>query len=116
MKSILKIAVEAMITVSLIALLSLLIALVYGLLSLLSPSQAATPTPAQIPAVINALPHAREARSTAKDAPQLVNADYNAMTTRELRPLAKSRKIPRWNKLTKEQLIAALSAKAQSNR
>ena len=111
MKSILKIAVEAMITVSLIALLSLLIALVYGLLSLLSPSQAATPTPAQIPAVIHALAPARVARSTAKDAPQLLDAPvYQAMTTRELRPLAKARKIPRWNKLTKEQLIAALSA------
>lgn len=109
MKSILKIAVEAMITVSLIALLSLLIALVYGLLSLLSPSQAATP--AQIPTAIHALAPARVARSTAKDAPQLLDAPvYQAMTTRELRPLAKARKIPRWNKLTKEQLIAALSA------
>lgn len=104
MKSILKIAVEAMITVSLIALLALLVALVYGLLSLLSPAPIQSVIPAEIP-MIQVLSPARAALRAAHDEP-----NYSEMSTRELRPLARDRKIPRWNKLTKSQLIAALSA------
>lgn len=112
MKALFKIAVEAMVTVSLIALVSLLLALVYGLLSLLSPAPSQSATPAQIAMLtINALPPAKAAQSTAKDAPQLVDQpNYKAMTTRELRPLARDRKIAKWNKLNKQELIAALSA------
>lgn len=105
-KKLFAIAVEAIAYASLIALLALLIAIVYGLLSMLSPAPSEAATPAEIPPLtIRALPPARAVLSAAKDVP-----DYGQMTTRELRPLARDRKIPNWNKLTKQELIAALSA------
>lgn len=101
-KKLFAIAVEAIAYISLFALLALLIAITYGLLSMLSPTPA---TPAEIPATVRILSPARAALRAAHDVP-----NYSEMSTRELRPLARDRKIPRWNKLTKSQLIAALSA------
>lgn len=130
-KSFFAIAIEALVTVSLIALLGLLTALVYALLSFLSPAtatQAATapqmteptaqPLTSAKPALastIYALPEAKEApkletEPMTETVTQTDKPDYAKMTTRELRPLARDRKIAKWNKLNKQELIAALSA------
>lgn len=131
-KSFFAIAIEALVTVSLIALLGLLTALVYALLSFLSPAtatQTATapqmtePTAQPLTSAKPALASTIYALPEAKEAPKLETEpmtetvtqtdkkpDYAKMTTRELRPLARDRKIAKWNKLNKQELIAALSA------
>lgn len=122
-KSFFAIAIEALVTVSLIALLGLLTALVYALLSFLSPAtatQAATapqmtePTAQPLTSAKPALASTIYALPEAKEAPKLetepMTDKYAKMTTRELRPLARDRKIAKWNKLNKQELIAALSA------
>lgn len=122
-KSFFAIAIQASIYVSLIALLGLLTALVYALLSFLSPAtatQAATapqmtePTAQPLTSAKPALASTIYALPEAKEAPKLetepMTDKYAKMTTRELRPLARDRKIAKWNKLNKQELIAALSA------
>lgn len=106
-KKLFAIAVEAIAYVSLIALLGLLIALVYGLLMMLSPQvKAADHLPAVGQVVI--IPPVRAALRAAQDAPELV--DYGSMTKVQLRKICRDRSVPFWNKLTKAQMIAALSA------
>ncbi|MBD2190017.1 Rho termination factor N-terminal domain-containing protein [Pseudanabaena mucicola] len=134
--TIFKIAVEALITVSLIALLGLLTALTYALLSFLSAeptpqplltSQRETPeiTVKHLTATNPELPDATVALSSAKAAPKLKAEVKEAkteiiasaptkpltkMTVQELRPLARDRKIPNWRKLKKKELLFYLTA------
>jgi hypothetical protein len=123
-KSFFAIAIELFVTVSLVALLGLLIALVYALLSFLTPAtapQAATlqlteapleltaATPVLAP-TIYALPAAQSAPEIVTETPEETITDYAKMTVKQLKPLARDRKIPNWTKLNKKDLIAALSA------
>ena len=134
--SIFKIAIEALVTVSLIALLGLLTALIYALLSFLGTeptpqslltSQVETPevTVRNLTATNPLLPDATEALPSAKAAPKLkavvkeakteiiaevATKPLTKMTVQELRPLAKERKIPNWRKLKKKELIFYLTA------
>jgi hypothetical protein len=129
-----EIAIEAIVTISLIALLGLLTALVYALLTLLSP---ATPTPQfQAPQTTAKNPTATKPTSAAttfalssvktapkleaetkEESPQLIpevatnpKTDYRKFTLKELRPLAKDRNILNWKTLKKNELITAISA------
>jgi len=130
--SIFKIAVEALVIVSLIALLALLTALFYALLSLLGTE----PTPQSLPISHIEIPETTVKHLTAtnpllpalplaKAAPKLEEAVKEAkteiittvatkpltkMTVQELRPLARERKIPNWRKLKKKELIFYLTA------
>ncbi|ELS30212.1 MULTISPECIES: Rho termination factor N-terminal domain-containing protein [Pseudanabaena] len=134
--TIFKIAVEALITMSLIALLGLLTALTYALLSFLGAeptdqslltSQTETPevTVKNLTAPNPVLPDATVALPSAKAAPKLkamvkevkteiiaevATKPLTKMTVQELRPLAKERKIPNWRKLKKKELIFYLTA------
>ncbi len=131
--SIFEIAIEAIVTVSLIALLGLLTVLIYALLSFLNPETTQSVLVSQIPihevtkknliAINPALPVKTFALISAKSAPKLkeekpeiiVEVDiklinYRKMTVLELRPLARERKITNWKKLKKQELITALNA------
>ncbi|WP_055077417.1 Rho termination factor N-terminal domain-containing protein [Pseudanabaena sp. 'Roaring Creek'] len=134
--SIFKIAIEALVTVSLIALLGLLTALTYALLSFLGTeptdqslltSQGQTPeaTVKHLTATKPELPDAMEALPLAKAAPKLkatvkevkteiiaevATKPLTKMTVQELRPLAKERRIPNWRKLKKKELLFYLTA------
>ena len=134
--SIFKIVVEALVTVSLIALLGLLTALIYALLSFLGAepttqslltSQVETPevTVRNLTATNPLLTDATEALPSAKVSPKLkavvkeakteiiaevATKPLTKMTVQELRPLAKERKIPNWRKLKKKELIFYLTA------
>lgn len=134
--TIFKIAVEALVTVSLIVLLGLLTALVYALLSFLGTeptdqslltSQIETPevTGKNLTAPNPLLPDATVALPSAKAAPKLkaevkeakteiitevATKPLTKMTVQELRPLAKERKISNWRKLKKKELIFYLTA------
>jgi len=127
-------ATEAIVTISLIALLGLVTALTYALLSFLGnePTPQSLPT-SQVPTsevtvkhltATNPLP-ATVALISAKAAPKLESATKEAnpeiiaeiatkpitkMTVQELRPLARERKIPNWRKLKKKELIFHLTA------
>ena len=128
-----KTAIEAVITISLIAIMGLLTALIYALLSLLGneptnqsllTSQIEAPeTRVQKPATIKARPETTAALTSAKAAPTLetvpevkteiiastTNKPLSKMTVQELRPLARERKIPRWRKLKKKELLLYLT-------
>lgn len=108
--SILAIAIQATLYIGLIALLGLILALAYAVQSFLAApisEPLTTPAPVSAPAISAAKPVLAEAKA----APNLNDdKDYAKMTTRELRPLARDRKIPNWKKLNKNELIAALSA------
>ena len=128
-----KTAIEALITISLIALLGLLTALIYALLSLLGneptnqsllTSQIEAPeTTVQKPATIKARPETTAALPLAKAAPTLKAVPeakteiiasattklLTKMTVQELRPLARERKIPNWRKLKKKELLLSLT-------
>lgn len=132
--TIFKIAVEVLATVSLIALLGLLIAIVYALLSFLgteSTNQSLINPQMQTPeATVSHLTATNPLIATAKAAPKLetvvteVKAEtiktetilaiatkpLTKMTIKELRPLARERKIPNWQKLKKKELIFYLTA------
>ena len=134
--SIFKIAVEALVTVSLIALLGLLTALTYALLSFLGTeptaqslltSQIETPevTVKHLTATNPLLPDATVSLPSAKAAPKLkatvkevkteiiaevATKPLTKMTVQELRPLAKERRIPNWRKLKKKELLFYLTA------
>ena len=128
------IAAEAIVTISLIALLGLVTALTYALLSFLGNE----PTPQSLPTsqvatsevtvkhltATNPLP-ATVALISAKAAPKLKSTTKEAspeiiaeiptkpltkMTVQELRPLAREHKIPNWRKLKKKELIFHLTA------
>lgn len=133
-QSLIEIATEAIVTISLIALLGLVTALTYALLSFLGneptpqsllTSQMSTPeaTVKHLTAT-NPLP-ATVALISAKAAPKLKSATKEAnpeiipevttkpltkMTLQELRPIARERKIPNWRKLKKKELLFALTA------
>jgi hypothetical protein len=133
--TIFKIAVEALVTVSLIALLGLLTALIYALLSFLGTeptdqslltSQGQTPeaTVKHLTATKPELPDAMETLPSAKAAPKLkatvkevkteiiaevATKPLTKMTVQELRPLAKERRIPNWRKLKKKELLFHLT-------
>jgi hypothetical protein len=136
-QSLIEIATEAIVTISLIALLGLLTALTYALLSflgteltdqsLLLTSQGQIPeaTVKNLTATNPLLPDATEALPSAKAAPNLkavvkeakteiiaevATKTLTEMTVQELRPLAKERKIPNWRKLKKKELIFYLTA------
>ena len=113
-KKLFAIAVEAIAYISLISLLALLIALVYGLLMILSPQSEVTAV-SVFPAVgqMVIIPPVRAALCAAQDAPELV--DYAAMNTRQLRKICRDRKVPKWNKLTKMQMVEALQAEVIAN-
>ena len=133
-QSLIEIATEAIVTISLIVLLGLVTALTYALLSFLGNE----PTPQSLPTsqkptseaavkhqtTTNPLP-ATVALISAKAAPKLKSATKEAnpeiiaeiptkpltkMTVQELRPLAKERNIPNWRKLKKKELIFCLTA------
>lgn len=133
-QSLIEIATEAIVTISLIALLGLVTALTYALLSFLGTE----PTPQSLPTsqvstsetkvkhltATNLLP-ATVALISAKAAPKLKSATKESnpeiiaeiatkprakMTVQELRPLARERKIPNWRKLKKKELIFHLTA------
>jgi predicted tellurium resistance membrane protein TerC len=89
-------------SVTLIAIAAALIIIVTGLNMLISePAQSALITPIKGIEVIVALPKL--------EAP-VASINYSKMTTRELRPMARDRHIPKWNKLNKQGMIEALSA------
>jgi hypothetical protein len=128
-----KTAIEAIITISLIALLGLLTALIYALLSLLGTeptpqslltSQIEAPeTTVQKPSTIKARPETTAALPSAKAAPKIdavteakteiiasaTTKPLTKMTVQELRPLARERKIPNWRKLKKKELLLYLT-------
>ncbi len=128
-----KTAIEAIITISLIVLLGLLTALIYALLSLLETeptpqslltSQIEAPeTTVQKPATIKVRPETTAALPSAKAAPKLdavteakteiiaraTTKPLTKMTVQELRPLAKERNIPNWRKLKKKELLLYLT-------
>ena len=133
--SIFAIATEALVTVSLIALLGLLTALIYALLSFLSAELTTQSllTP-QIPTDVTTvktftvtetlLPATTLTLSSAKAAPKLevleqdekpeiiaetATKPISKMTVQELRPLARERKIPNWRTLKKKELIYHLN-------
>lgn len=131
-QSLFEIATEAIVTISLIALLGLVTALTYALLSFLGtePTPQSLPT-SQVPTseatvkhltVTNQLPAV--ALISAKAAPKLESAAKEAnteiiaevatktltkMTVQELRLLARERKIPNWRKLKKKELLLYLT-------
>ena len=129
-----KTAIEAVITISLIAIMGLLTALIYALLSLLGTeptpqslltSQIEVPeTTVQKLATIKARPETIAALPSAKAAPALetvketkketlasaTTKPLSKMTVQELRPLARERKIPNWRKLKKKELLFYLTA------
>ena len=131
--SILEIAIEALVTVSVIALLGLLTALIYALLSFLSAEPTTQSLLSQIPTDVTTaktftatealLPATTLTLSSAKAAPklQVLEQDENEvvsekatkpiskMTVQELRPLARERKIPNWRTLKKKELIYHLN-------
>jgi len=130
--SIFEIAIEAIVTITLIALLGLLTVLIYALLSFLNPETTQAVLVSQIPihevtkknltAINPALPATTFAPLSAKSAPKLKEEkpeiivevdikliDYRKMTVLELRPLARERKITNWKKLKKQELITALN-------
>lgn len=133
--TIFKIAVETLVTVSLIVLLGLLTALVYALLSFLGTeptdqslltSQIETPevTVKNLTAPNPLLPDATVALPSAKAAPKLkaevkeakteiitevATKPLTKMTVQELRPLARERNIPNWRKLKKKELLLSLT-------
>ncbi|WP_103670846.1 Rho termination factor N-terminal domain-containing protein [Pseudanabaena sp. BC1403] len=135
-QSLFEIATEAIVTISLIALLGLLTALTYALLSFLgneltpqslSTSQMPTSevTVKNLTATNSVLPDATVTLPSAKAAPKLeasvkeekteimealATKPLTKMTVQELRPLAKERKIPNWRKLKKKELIFYLTA------
>ena len=132
--SIFAIAIEALLTVSLIALLGLLTALIYALLSFLSAEPTTQSLLSQIPTDVTTaktftvtetlLPATTLALSSAKAAPKLevleqdeqpeiiaeaATKPISKMTVQELRPLARERKIPNWRTLKKKELIYHLN-------
>jgi hypothetical protein len=135
-QSLIEIATEAIVTISLIALLGLLTALTYALLSFLGTeptAQSLLTSPIETPEVTvknltapNPVPpDATLALSSAKAAPKLKaevkeskteiieavsTRPLTKMTVQELRPLARERKIPNWRKLKKKELIFYLTA------
>ena len=119
---------------SLIALLGLLTALIYALLSFLSTEPTTQSLLSQIPTDVTTakiftvtealLPATTLALSSAKAAPKLevleqdeqpeiiakaATKPISKMTVQELRPLAKERKIPNWRTLKKKELIYHLN-------
>lgn len=134
-QSLIEIATEAIVTISLIALLGLVTALTYALLSflgteptpqsLLTSHVSTSETTVKHLTATNPLPATKVALISAKAAPKLesaikeVNPEIIAkiatkpltkMTVQELRPLARERKIPNWRKLKKKELIFHLTA------
>ena len=132
--SIFAIAIEALVTVSLIALLGLLTALIYALLSFLSAEPTTQSVLSQIPTDVTTvktftgtetlLPATTLTLSSAKAAPKLEVLEQNKkptivaeatpkpiskMTVQELRPLARERKILNWRTLKKKELIYHLN-------
>ena len=129
-----KTAIEAVITISLIAIMGLLTALIYALLSLLGtePTPQSLPTSqievpettVQQPATIKARPETTAALPSAKASPALetfpavqteiiasvTTKTLTKMTVAELRNLAKESKIPNWRKLKKKELIFSLTS------
>ena len=128
-----KTAIEAVITISLIAIMGLLTALIYALLSLLGTeptpqslltSQIEVPeTTVQKLATIKARPETIAALPSAKAAPALetvketkketlasaTTKPLTKMTVQELRSLARERKILNWRKLKKKELLLYLT-------
>ncbi|MBD2316480.1 Rho termination factor N-terminal domain-containing protein [Phormidium tenue] len=135
-QSLFEIATEAIVTISLIALLGLVTALTYALLSFLgteptdqsllnSQGQIPEATVRNLTATNSVLPDATVSLPSAKAAPNLESAvkatnteiiatvatkPLTKMTVQELRPLARERKIPNWRKLKKKDLIFYLTA------
>ena len=132
--SIFAIAIEALVTVSLIALLGLLTALIYVLLSFLSTEPSTQSLLSQIPTDVTTaktftvtetlLPATTLTLSSAKAAPKLEVLEQDEkpeiiaeetpkpiskMTVQELRPLARERKILNWRTLKKKELIYHLN-------
>ena len=132
--SIFAIAIEALVTVSLIALLGLLTALIYALLSFLSAEPTTQSLLSQIPTDVTTaktftvtetlLPATTLTLSSAKAAPKLEVLEQDEkpeivaeatpkpiskMTVQELRPLARERKILNWRTLKKKELIYHLN-------
>ena len=132
--SIFAIAIEALVTVSLIALLGLLTALIYALLSFLSTESSTQSLLSQIPTDVTTaktftvtetlLPATTLTLSSAKAAPKLEVLEQDEkpeiiaeatpkpiskMTVQELRPLARERKILNWRTLKKKELIYYLN-------
>ena len=133
-QSLFEIAIEAIATVILIALLGLLTVLVYMLLSLLNPESAQVTylpilgaTEKNLAIAKATLSDTTTAFSPVKPAPNLEEkqqvecpeniaevstkskTDYRKLTLKELRPLARDLNIPSWQKLKKPELISALN-------
>ena len=92
---------KAIKTIGLIVILSVLLVVV-AVANQLTPSR---PVAAAVEPAVAVAPTPMLAPAPAP-VPTLV--DYEAMTTRVLRPMARDKKIPHWKKLTKAELIAAL--------
>ena len=129
--SIFAIAIEALVTVSLIALLGLLTVLIYALLSFLSAEPTTQSLLSQIPTDVTTVKTftvtdtlTTLTLSSAKAAPKLEVLEQDEkpeivaeatpkpiskMTVQELRPLAKERKILNWRTLKKKELIYHLN-------
>jgi hypothetical protein len=134
-QSLFEIAIEASITISLIAIMGLLTALIYALLSLLgtestpqflpiSQIEISEATVKHLTATNPLLPETTVTLPSAKAAPKLesdkeakteiiasaLTKPLSKMTVQELRPLARERKIPNWRKLKKKELLLYLTA------
>jgi len=129
--SIFEIAIEALVTVSLIALLGLLTVLIYALLSFLSAEPTTQSLLSQIPTDVTTVKTftvtdtlTTLTLSSAKAAPKLEVLEQDEkpeivaeatpkpiskMTVQELRPLARERKILNWRTLKKKELIYHLN-------
>lgn len=90
---------KAIKTIGLIVILSVLLVVV-AVANQLTPSR---PVAAAVEPAVAVVPTPMLA-----PAPVPTLVDYEAMTTRVLRPMARDKKIPHWKKLTKAELIAAL--------
>jgi len=113
MKNILKIAVEAIAILSLIALLGLVAAFAFTLLALLPANASEGTATRYLPttAIYTLAAAAKPVQITIDVLSTVVDAvDYSKLTIRDLRPMARDRHIPKWNKLNKQALIEAIRA------
>lgn len=97
-----KIIAKFFAAIALIVILATILVIASGLNILIpEPSQSVLSAPIEAIKVIVVLPEL--------EAPVAL-VDYSKITTRDLRPMARDRHVPKWNKLNKQALIAALSA------
>lgn len=120
-QSLSEIAIEAVITISLIVLLGLLTALAYALLAFLGNEPKIQSLLTSQERTSGVAANLLSAKAAPKLEPVITEGDpeilatffinpLTQMTVQELRPLARERKIPNWRKLKKKELLFHLIA------